>query len=87
MRDAITEYGLTIARSENTGGSSFWMRAPDGTDTEALAERLLPLGVLIEPGNVFFDRNDAPNEFYRLAYSSINSDRIREGIRIISSQI
>jgi GntR family transcriptional regulator/MocR family aminotransferase len=87
MLKAISENGLTMAQDDNTGGSSFWMRAPRGTDTAELTERLRPLGVLIEPGNVFFDRNDAPNEFFRLAYSSIDSAKIEEGIRLISSQI
>jgi len=87
MREAIAEFGLTIAQGGTSGGSSFWMRAPAGTDTADLAQRLLPLGVLIEPGKVFFDRRDAPSEYYRLAYSSISSERIPEGIRLIASQL
>ena len=54
MDEAIREHGLTVAGQGGFGGSSFWMRAPEGVDTEALAERLRAEGVLIEPGRAFF---------------------------------
>jgi GntR family transcriptional regulator/MocR family aminotransferase len=85
MRDAIAEYGLTIAQPDSAGGSSFWLRAPDGIDTRETAQQLRACGVLIEPGDVFFDRKDAPRNFYRLAYSSIEASKIPEGIRLIAN--
>ncbi|MCU0789768.1 MAG: PLP-dependent aminotransferase family protein [Nitratireductor sp.] len=87
MRKAIAESGLELAQEGSAGGSSLWMRAPQGCDTVELARRLRPLGVLIEPGHVFFDRRDAPRHFYRLAYSSIEADKIEEGIRLIAGQL
>ena len=69
------------------GGSSFWMRAPEGVDTEALALRLRGEGVLIEPGRAFFDPEEAPRNYYRLAYSSIPAARIAEGIGILARAI
>ena len=87
MREAIAEHGLTIAQAETAGGSSFWMRTPGGMDSALLAERLRKLGVLIEPGHVFFDPADAPRDYYRLAYSSIDASKIREGIRIIAAEL
>ena len=87
MRQAIADNGLTVAHHEIAGGSSFWMRAPEGVDTQALSERLKPLGVLIEPGHVFFDPGNAPRNYYRLAYSSIKAERIAEGVRLIASQL
>jgi GntR family transcriptional regulator/MocR family aminotransferase len=86
MRDAIAENGLTVAQPDTAGGSSFWMRAREGVDMQDVAQRLRPLGVLIEPGHVFFDRGEAPQHFYRLAYSSIEASKIAEGIRVIASQ-
>ncbi|SHG83267.1 PLP-dependent aminotransferase family protein [Cognatishimia maritima] len=84
MQNAIQANGLTIAGQGAHGGSSFWMRAPNGVDTEVLAEQLKPKGVLIEPGRPFFFGHDRPKEFYRLAYSSIPKDRISQGIQLIA---
>jgi GntR family transcriptional regulator/MocR family aminotransferase len=36
--------------------------------------------VLIEPGRAFFAGEDAPRNYYRLAYSSIGLPKIAEGI-------
>ncbi len=87
MDAAISEYGLGIAGRGAFGGSSFWMRAPDGMDTQALARRLMADSVLIEPGAPFFAGPDPAVNFYRLAYSSIPAERIPEGIRLIASAI
>lgn len=87
MQDAIQKHGLEIAGQGAHGGSSFWMRAPRGVDTEKLATQLATQGVLIEPGRPFFHGNKRPTEFYRLAYSSISPDRIPEGIRLISEAL
>jgi GntR family transcriptional regulator / MocR family aminotransferase len=83
MDDAIRSHGLTVAGQGGFGGSSFWMRAPSGVDTDALALRLRQKGVLIEPGRVFH-AGDAPANTYRLAYSSIPAPRIAEGIGLIA---
>lgn len=87
MRRAIAEHGLAMAQAETVGGSSFWMRTPEGEDARILAERLRPLGVLIEPGQVFFNPDCQPRHFYRLAYSSIDEAKIAEGIRLIASRL
>ena len=80
MEDAIREHGLTVAGQGGFGGSSFWMVAPAGVDTEVVARALRAEGVLIEPGRSFFAPERAPANYYRLAYSSIAPARIPEGI-------
>jgi GntR family transcriptional regulator / MocR family aminotransferase len=87
MDDAITAEGLEIAGRGAFGGSSFWMRAPEGVDTDRLALDLRAKGVLIEPGRIFFDPSTAPRNYYRLAYSSIAQTRIPEGIAHISASL
>ena len=87
MRDAIEKADLMHASDEARGGSCFWMRAPEETDTAQLARRLYTKGVVIEPGAVFFHNKDAPHNFYRLAYSSIASARIPKGIEIVANEI
>jgi GntR family transcriptional regulator/MocR family aminotransferase len=84
---AIAHHGLTVAGAGISGGSSLWMRAPDGCDTAALATRLAAQGVLIEPGHPFFAAPDAPRGFYRLAYSSIPAARIAEGVALIAAAL
>jgi len=80
MEEAIREAGLTVAGQGGFGGSAFWMAAPPGVDTGILARGLRAEGVLIEPGQGFFDPARAERRFYRLAYSSIAATRIPEGI-------
>ncbi|MCP5087191.1 MAG: PLP-dependent aminotransferase family protein [Rhodobacteraceae bacterium] len=87
MVSAMQKEGLEVAGRTSFGGSCFWMKAPERVDTEVLYERLLGDGVLIEPGNAFFVRANRPQNFYRLAYSSIQPDKIGPGIRLISKQI
>lgn len=87
MEEAIALYGMQVAGSGAHGGSSFWMRAPDGIDTRILATRLRSRSVLIEPGHSFFDGNEPQRSFYRLGYSSIPSSRIADGMQALASEI
>ncbi|WP_299371276.1 PLP-dependent aminotransferase family protein [uncultured Tateyamaria sp.] len=87
MQDAIEDTGLDIAGIGAFGGSSFWMRAPDGTDTGELADTLRADGVLIEPGHAFFAGDDQPRMYYRLGYSSIDAHKIRPGIALIGQSL
>ncbi|WP_372613492.1 PLP-dependent aminotransferase family protein [Aquicoccus sp.] len=87
MSAAIARHGLQVSGRGVFGGSSFWMRAPDGIDSAALAERLKPEGVLIEPGQPFFAEFADGQSHYRLAYSSIPEDRIDTGLALIAAAI
>jgi len=87
MDQAIRSNGLTIAGQDIFGGSSFWMKTPESIDTAELAEVLRAKGVLIEPGWVFFDKQNGPNHYYRLAYSSIATAKIPAGIALIADAI
>jgi len=87
MSEAIAREGLHIAEDAGSGGSSFWMIAPEGVDTETLADRLDARGVVIEPGRGFFGPDHGASRHYRLAYSSIHEDKIPEGIRLIADEI
>ncbi len=87
MQEAIDANGLTIAGKGVHGGSSFWMQAPDGIDTETLAHALRDKDVLIEPGRSFFRSDHPETTYYRLAYSSIPSERIPEGVARIAQTL
>ena len=87
MDQALKGTNMTVAGSASFGASSFWLEAPDDIDTEILAETLKAQGVLIEAGAPFFQSPNAPKNFFRLAYSSITSEKIPEGIRRIDQAI
>ena len=87
MEDALASHGLAVEGRGVFGGSSFWMRAPDGVDTKDLDRRLRAKSVVIEPGHAFFHAADAPQNFYRLAYSSIPSERIPMGIATLAREL
>lgn len=87
MNAAIQEHDLTVAGRGVFGGSSFWMRAPAGINTQTLAQNLRTQSVLIEPGRPFFDDSNATDSYYRLAYSSIPSSRIPDGIALVAKTI
>lgn len=87
MEDSIQKAGLEIAGRGVFGGSSFWMRAPDGVNVGELSDRLRARGVLIESGDAFFAENQRKSTYYRLAYSSISESKIPRGIEIIADEI
>ncbi|RVT86560.1 PLP-dependent aminotransferase family protein [Rhodobacteraceae bacterium CCMM004] len=87
MIEAIARHDLTLAGPGGQGGSSLWMRLPNGGDARALAERLRRDSVVIEPGDAFFAGADPPRGFYRLAYSSISEAAIPEGIARIAAAL
>ncbi|WP_298431554.1 PLP-dependent aminotransferase family protein [uncultured Jannaschia sp.] len=82
---AIAEHGLLLAGASTFGGSSFWMRAPDGVRSDDLAHAARAQQVLIEPAGAFFGPERDPGTHYRLAYSSISSEDIPEGIRRLAA--
>ena len=87
MEESFLQFSLTVAGQGAFGGSSFWMLAPEGVDTEIVAKRLHSKGVLIEPGRPFFTIEDAPKNYYRLAYSSLPVRKIPEGVALIASEM
>lgn len=80
MADALKRHGFTIAGSSAFGGTSFWVEGPEGLDADLLMAELRQDGVLIESGSPFFPDADGPCRFFRMGYSSIDKDRILEGV-------
>lgn len=81
MAAALAAHLPGVRFSTVSGASSFWLRFADGVDTRALAEAAARLGVLIEPGDVFFHGAPPPRRAFRLGYASIESKAIEPGIR------
>jgi GntR family transcriptional regulator/MocR family aminotransferase len=87
MDKAIESHGLEVAGVGTFGGSSYWMRSPDGVDTLQLAEKLKAQSVLIEPGAPFCEGTGRVYRHYRLAYSSISAAQIAPGIAKIADAL
>ncbi|MBE1295099.1 PLP-dependent aminotransferase family protein [Phycobacter azelaicus] len=84
IEEAVATHGLSISGGGVYGGSSLWMRAPDGTDTAAAARQLKEKSVIIEPGAPFFSPEHRQHNFYRLGYSSIPANRIEPGLALLA---
>jgi GntR family transcriptional regulator / MocR family aminotransferase len=71
-----------------SGASSFWLRFADHVDTRAIAAAAARIGVLIEPGDVFFaadGRGPVPTSYARLGFASIDAARIEPGIAALAA--
>ena len=62
------------------GGYFLWAALPEGTDAEAVARIALRHGAEVSSGRLCFP-NDVPGHHIRLAYSFVDAETIREGVR------
>ncbi len=86
MGNALEEFFPGWAEASSFGGTTFWCRGPVDFDARKLAEKALKRGVLIEPGEVFYNRSEAHKHYFRLSFSSIAEDKIRPGIELLSQE-
>jgi GntR family transcriptional regulator/MocR family aminotransferase len=87
MGSALQRYLPDSARIPTFGGTSFWVKGPEGLDSEELARQAAQKGIIIEPGRINFGRPDAPLNYFRLAFSSIDEKKIEPGIRLLAETI
>ena len=88
VAEALSTHLPDVAFSTVAGASSFWLRFPEPVDTRVVAHEAAKLGVLIEPGDVFFDANagePVPFNYARLGFASIDSARIEPGIATLAA--
>lgn len=68
-----------------TGGASSWVEGPPWLDAERLAADAQAVGVLIEPGGVFFMNDDTDaRRYFRMGFSAIASEKIEPGVRALA---
>jgi GntR family transcriptional regulator/MocR family aminotransferase len=85
---AALEANMPIAHTDiSSGGSSFWVRGPQGLDSDALASQALERGVVIEPGSMFYMARKPPRNNFRLGFSTIEAERIATGVRVLSELV
>lgn len=66
------------------GGTAYWVKGPDKLDSDVLGREVAEKSVLIEPGLINFGAENAPRNYFRLAFSSIAENKIEPGIKIIA---
>ena len=87
MGDALAECLPESYQIPTFGGSAFWVKGDRHLDAIELQNVARKQGVLIEPGEVYFSRRNPPRNYFRLGYSSIPTERIAPGIRLLSDLI
>jgi GntR family transcriptional regulator/MocR family aminotransferase len=70
-----------VAWQRGPASRSYWLTLPDHADARALAVAARRVGVLIEPGDVFFADPADGRRHVRLRVDAIRPGRIAEGIR------
>jgi len=83
LQEALARHLPEFHVSEGQGGSSIWVSGPQGLDSRALAKGAQRHGVLIEPGDVFF-QEPTPHHFFRMGFSAINTERIEPGVQALA---
>ena len=87
LREALNHYlQRWVAIDPAAGGTSFWVRGPDGIDVRDLAREAEQRGVLIEPVDVHFE-DAAPINVFRLGVSGVPAERIRAGVEALAGLI
>ena len=87
MGAALEQHFPASSQLPSFGGTSFWVKGAVDLDSEILAKAAAAKGILIEPGRVNFGRKNPPRNYFRLAFSSIDENRIATGIKLLAETI
>ena len=85
--EALHDYLPESAEPPVFGGSAYWVKGPDNLDARELKRLARERGVVIESGDIYFHRDNSPQNYFRLGYSSIATERIRPGIERLAEII
>ncbi|MDR5758415.1 PLP-dependent aminotransferase family protein [Caballeronia sp. LZ035] len=84
---ALATHLPELRASKVTGGASCWVEGPPWLDATRLAKDALALGVLIEPGNVFFADLADGQRCFRMGFSAIRAELIEPGVRALAEVV
>ncbi len=87
MRQTLECHLPMVRQWPNSGGSSVWLEGPELLDANRLAREAIEEGVILEPGDIYFADRPAPQNCFRLGFSSIESNRIDEGVQRIAKLV
>ncbi|WP_118182461.1 PLP-dependent aminotransferase family protein [Paraburkholderia phosphatilytica] len=87
LTDALDAHLPELRVMPVTGGASCWVEGPAWLDATRLALDAQALGVLIEPGNVFFMNGYDDQRCFRMGFAAIRTDRIEPGVRALAQVV
>jgi len=83
MQDGLDRYLPGMATAPEFGGTSFWIQGPLDLNAAEFARDALNSGIVLEPGSVHFLNTQHGGCHFRLGFSSIATDRIEAGLKIL----
>ncbi len=87
LRDALNHYlPRSIAIQPVRGGTTMWVRGPDGLDVAELAAAAERRGVLFERVGPYY-AGSPPPALFRLGVTSLPADRIRPGVAALTAAL
>jgi len=87
LHQALATHAPMLAPVAAQGGSALWVTGPETLDTGQLALQLYAQGVVVEPGEVFYAASKPPTNKLRIGYSSIATDQIEAGVRLLGAEL
>lgn len=87
MLEALAKHAPQCTVTPLGGGGSCWVKLPAGVSATELAIKAAERGVLIEPGDVFFQTETPDEHFIRLGFQSISAGVIDAGIAALAGVI
>lgn len=88
MLDAIEEYlPKSIHHTTPKGGLFVWCDMGGGYDTREVAQYCAERKVVFVPGSTFMVDMDAPCSAFRLNYSTMEDERIVEGVKLLGDAL
>lgn len=87
MARALEQHLPSSSTPPSFGGSSYWVQGPASLDARELQKLAEQHSLILEPGDIHFAGEKPPKNFFRLGYSSIKSEKIDPGIRLLSKLI
>lgn len=83
IKELLPDWTVTTS----TGGLNLWIELPQKINTTVLASHLRQLGIIIEPGTVFFSKDEQGHNFIKLGFILLNEQQLREGLTRIAKFI
>ena len=88
LKTALQEFLPSVELTPSLGGSAIWLKGAPDLDCVRLQREALKHGVYIETGIQHFHQLSnteyEASRYFRLGFSLIKTDRIRDGVRLLS---
>lgn len=87
MDEALKEFLPDSSRAPAFGGSAFWVKLPAGVAADEIERVAGENSILVVSGNNYFLDPQPENAYLRLGFSSIPSEKIKDGIEKLAKLI